>query len=351
MSGTHLKLEGMGAFDAAVHCASVAAAERQQKLKKSYSTGNLGSSPAANNSQHVARSASNNSIPAPSAVTAIDAAAPQAAGLSAADAAQGRRHRFPGEGQQQPNGSAQQRPNAARSRSFTVGTTPSNRSAGVEPPAAFRNILSMLGAGGSTGAASGSSPTPGQHHGSAVATGRGSTQTETEATGSSGRSTPQASAHNGTLNPSPRGSPANHRMYKKERLSLRNITELTDVPEIDETVAVGSFSGRFKLHLKAFSRKVARSLSFTHKDSEGGAASSSISSYPLPAGELMTPPESTTSSRAASMTLPSPRVINFAAPNGSATHTPRGMSPLPQASPRSLSSSPLPPVPHSAVRA
>lgn len=33
MSGQHLKLEGIGAFDAAVHCASVAAAERQQKLK------------------------------------------------------------------------------------------------------------------------------------------------------------------------------------------------------------------------------------------------------------------------------------------------------------------------------
>mmetsp|Transcript_19037 Transcript_19037/g.32574 ORF Transcript_19037/g.32574 Transcript_19037/m.32574 type:complete len:591 (-) Transcript_19037:575-2347(-) len=31
MSGHHLKLEGMGAFDAAVHCASVAAAERQHK--------------------------------------------------------------------------------------------------------------------------------------------------------------------------------------------------------------------------------------------------------------------------------------------------------------------------------
>jgi hypothetical protein len=35
MSGSHLKLEGMGAFDAAVHCASVAAAERQQRLTKS----------------------------------------------------------------------------------------------------------------------------------------------------------------------------------------------------------------------------------------------------------------------------------------------------------------------------
>lgn len=33
MSGQHLKLEGIGAFDAAVHCASVAAAERQHKSK------------------------------------------------------------------------------------------------------------------------------------------------------------------------------------------------------------------------------------------------------------------------------------------------------------------------------
>ncbi|KAG1675966.1 hypothetical protein FOA52_014210 [Chlamydomonas sp. UWO 241] len=35
MSGRHLKLEGIGAFDAAVHCASVAAAERQQKIRSS----------------------------------------------------------------------------------------------------------------------------------------------------------------------------------------------------------------------------------------------------------------------------------------------------------------------------
>lgn len=39
MSGHHLKLEGMGAFDAAVHCASVAAAERQHKAGQRY-TGN-----------------------------------------------------------------------------------------------------------------------------------------------------------------------------------------------------------------------------------------------------------------------------------------------------------------------
>jgi hypothetical protein len=43
MSGQHLKLEGIGAFDAAVHCASVAAAERQHKIK---STGG-GSNPSA----------------------------------------------------------------------------------------------------------------------------------------------------------------------------------------------------------------------------------------------------------------------------------------------------------------
>lgn len=38
MSGQHLKLEGIGAFDAAVHCASVAAAERQHKIKSQGST-------------------------------------------------------------------------------------------------------------------------------------------------------------------------------------------------------------------------------------------------------------------------------------------------------------------------
>lgn len=35
MSGQHLKLEGVGAFDAAVHCASVAAAERAVRTKPS----------------------------------------------------------------------------------------------------------------------------------------------------------------------------------------------------------------------------------------------------------------------------------------------------------------------------
>lgn len=56
MSGQHLKLEGIGAFDAAVHCASVAAAERQHKIK---STGG-GSNPSAggNNAASSSRGAS-----------------------------------------------------------------------------------------------------------------------------------------------------------------------------------------------------------------------------------------------------------------------------------------------------
>ncbi|KXZ51012.1 hypothetical protein GPECTOR_14g253 [Gonium pectorale] len=42
LSGQHLKLEGIGAFDAAVHCASVAAAERQQKLKSGGGAASVG---------------------------------------------------------------------------------------------------------------------------------------------------------------------------------------------------------------------------------------------------------------------------------------------------------------------
>lgn len=41
MSGQHLKLEGIGAFDAAVHCASVAAADRQHKLKTGQTEGDV----------------------------------------------------------------------------------------------------------------------------------------------------------------------------------------------------------------------------------------------------------------------------------------------------------------------
>jgi hypothetical protein len=69
--------------------------------------------------------------------------------------------------------------------------------------------------------------------------------------------------------------PSGRDRLKGGRYSSRNITELTDVPEMDETVAVGSLSGKFKLTLKAFSRKVARSLSFTNKGSSGASSSRS----------------------------------------------------------------------------
>jgi hypothetical protein len=323
MSGTHLKLEGMGAFDAAVHCASVAAAERQQKIKKSYSTGNLGSTPAlaggaAADGQHMARSQSNSSIPAAN----LSAASPTAAGLSAAPAggAQDRRRRFQGQQQQQRG--------AGRSQSFTIGSAaPSGRSSsGAEPPAAFRNILSMLGGTGSSSSNSGSSPFAAAAAqapaGDAAAAGAAAAAGQAEALRSSRGGPEPATA-------AVRGSPAEQQRVKKGRLSLRNISELTDVPEVDETVAIGSFSGKFKLQLKAFSRKVARSLSFTNKvpgtssgSSSSAAAAGGMESYGS-AGFV-----SGSSSMAASMS--SPRVINYAA---------GAVSP----SPRSLTNSPLPP--------
>jgi hypothetical protein len=322
MSGTHLKLEGMGAFDAAVHCASVAAAERQQKVKKSYSTGNLGSTPAlaansaadGQNQQHMARSHSNSSIPA--ANLSASAASPAAAGLSAAPgAAQDRRRRFQGP-QQRPGG---------RSQSFSVGSgAPSGRSSSAEPPAAFRNILSMLGGTGSSNSSnSSSSPFAAAAAqapaGDAAAAGAAGEQAE--ALRSSSGSPEPATAAVGSS-----GSSAER--VKKGRLSLRNISELTDVPEVDETVAIGSFSGKFKLQLKAFSRKVARSLSFTNKvpgASSSSAAAGGLESYGS-AGYV-----SGSNSRAASMS--SPRVINYAA--GAVSPSPRSMtnSPLPPPSP------------------
>jgi hypothetical protein len=321
MSGTHLKLEGMGAFDAAVHCASVAAAERQQKVKKSYSTGNLGSTPAlanaqaADGQQQMARSQSNSSIPAAN----LSAASPAAAGLSAAPgAAQDRRRRF--QGQQQQRGAA------GRSQSFSVGSAaPSGRSSsGAEPPAAFRNILSMLG-----GTGSGSSVSPfaaaAAQEGSA---GNAAAGAAAAAAAAAGEQAEALRSSSGSPEPATAavGSSSSAERVKKGRLSLRNISELTDVPEIDETVAIGSFSGKFKLQLKAFSRKVARSLSFTNKvlgaGSSAAAAAGGLESYGS-AGYV-----SGSSSRAASMS--SPRLINYAA---------GAVSP----SPRSMTNSPLPP--------
>uniref|UniRef100_A0A383VPL8 RING-CH-type domain-containing protein n=1 Tax=Tetradesmus obliquus TaxID=3088 RepID=A0A383VPL8_TETOB len=331
MSGTHLKLEGMGAFDAAVHCASVAAAERQQKIKKSYSTGNLGSTPALAGSeqqQHMGRSASNSSIPAAN-LSASPAAT--AAGLSAAPAgaAQDRRRRFQGQQQQQQRA-------AGRSQSFSVGSAaPSGRSSsGAEPPAAFRNILSMLGGTSSSssagGAAAGSSPfaaaaaqAPAGGDAAAAAAAAG---IEAEALRSGSGSPEPATA-------SLSGGAGEQQRMKKGRLSLRNISELTDVPEVDETVAIGSLSGKFKLQLKAFSRKVARSLSFTNKvpGTSGGSSSSSAAAAAAGMESYGSAgiPASGSTSRAASMS--SPRVINYAA--GGA------VSP----SPRSMTNSPLPP--------
>jgi len=291
MSGSHLKLEGMGAFDAAVHCASVAAAERQQKIKKSYSTGNLGSTPALSGPDGMPRSASINNMPGGSprsgnSPTSISAAAaamspstpPSAAGASAATlAAQDRRQAFPAQQQPQQPSRHQQQPSNVRSRSFSAFTSSGPRSTGVEPPAAFRSILGMLNntlqapqgaaAAGGAGSApfSGACPAP-----LPQASPRGSRPPPSPV---SGQSAAAAAAQQQTRQQAAAAAAA---ALKRDRLSLRQISELKDVPEVDETVAVGSLSGKFKLTLKAFSRKVARSLSFNSK-SAGGAAAVSAS--------------------------------------------------------------------------
>eukprot|EP00879_Flechtneria_rotunda_P004060 GHRR01004303.1.p1 GENE.GHRR01004303.1~~GHRR01004303.1.p1 ORF type:complete len:398 (+),score=163.15 GHRR01004303.1:1263-2456(+) len=361
MSGTHLKLEGMGAFDAAVHCASVAAAERQQKIKKSYSTGNLGSSVAnghkdgsattADRQQQFNRSVSNNNIPA-NGSTGTNAnnrgSAPAAAGLSAASAAQDRRRRFQDSPQQQQQPSPA--PRAGRSRSFTVGSSasraslfnigssnspsssprdgnrsprPATTAAGQEPPAAFRNILSMLG--GSNGSSSSPFAAPAAQTGAATP-GRPTANLPLQVssggpTSSSIASTSPAGSARNSQSP----TAAHRSLGKKERLSLRNISGLTDVPEVDETVAVGSLSGKFKLTLKAFLRKVARSLSFTNKI-EGAEWDDGGS--PQAAAEVQA---SGGSSRVVSM--PSPSVINYGVREASTTPRSMSINPLPPLSP------------------
>jgi hypothetical protein len=424
MSGSHLKLEGMGAFDAAVHCASVAAAERQQKVKKSYSTGgwgvkgelcgccgccvvpgpradvslsailctgatlrdcpsatcllhtgNLDASLAASAAQQqVTRSASSNNMPAHQISASAGAAAggaglsppappPSAAGASAArSAAQDRRQRFAGQQQQQPAGQGQQhhqqqsqQPAGMRSRSFSAFSSSAVPRAGArEPPAAFRSILGLLNSGssGSSGSGGGS-----QQPAAAGQQGRASASTIPQASPRGGAGSPLPPLSPGSATASASAAPRDARLLsaaKRERLSLRQINSLTDVPEADETLAVGSLSGRFRFTLKAFSRKVARSLSFSNKsfaDDElagaraGGGGSSSSMARAGSAGGLAgpfmddLPAGSVSSSRGPSVTAysshPSAEAPLAAHPS------PRGMmaaSPLPPPTPAGIHS-------------
>lgn len=271
MSGSHLKLEGMGAFDAAVHCASVAAAERQQKIKKSYSTGNLGATTGLPADSTGGRSASINNItaansPAAGGSPALSAPAtpPPAAGASAAaPAAEDRRQRFPAQ-----HGVAGQQ----RSRSFSAFSSSGPRSTGAEQPAAFRNILSMLN--GSTQAAGSAAGGQQQHSAGAGA----NQQAASLRSGLPPAGTVRFVEPPAAVTAEPSAAAGLRPARRSDRLSLRNISGLKDVPEADETVAVGSLSGKFKLSFKAFSRKVARSLSFTSKDGKPAVAAGSGSS-------------------------------------------------------------------------
>ncbi|KAF8062971.1 hypothetical protein HT031_003810 [Scenedesmus sp. PABB004] len=306
MSGTHLKLEGMGAFDAAVHCASVAAAERQQKIKKSYSTGNMGAAaPALAGAPHGAgagggalgRAASNGSLPAA-------ARHPHpAAGSPAAPAAADRRRRFQDGAEQQQQ--QQQQRGAGRSRSFTVGSSSPGRGAGgLEPPAAFRSILAMLGGGGGGGSGGSVAPAPAPAGGGASPFAAAAAQGGEQPAAGAGAGQ-QAGAHGG-VSAGAAAAAASPRPKAAERLSLRSVSGLTDVPEADETLAVGTFGGKFRLSLKALSRRVARGLSFSNKAPgalAGGAAPGG--------GAFGSPAPSGASSRASSMPLLSPRVLDY----------------------------------------
>ncbi|KAI8471650.1 MAG: hypothetical protein J3K34DRAFT_227780 [Monoraphidium minutum] len=261
MSGQHLKLEGVGAFDAAVHCASVAAADRQQKVKRSQSAGDLSGRAG---SGAMGRSASGAALAPP----------PEAAG--GGDERLRRAPAAPVAQQQRPGGRSRSystlsstaiggggggaSPFAAPALQLSASpppaapTTPPQHAGGAGMPGGFRSILSALSGGdggGSPNAGAGGSPL----RGGAAA---GTPPRQAPPPGVSGRGAAAA-------------------LLRGERFSSRNITELTDVPEADETVAVGqvtegSLGGKFKLTLKAFSRKVARTISFTSARGPGGAA-------------------------------------------------------------------------------
>lgn len=92
LSGQHLKLEGIGAFDAAVHCASVAAAERHAKYKRHASASQLPNPEPGRTGEAGAPSASapQLDIPVPAAPAAGGAAgrAPSASRAAALEAMQ-----------------------------------------------------------------------------------------------------------------------------------------------------------------------------------------------------------------------------------------------------------------------
>lgn len=325
MSGSHLKLEGMGAFDAAVHCASVAAAERQQKIKKSYSTGNLGATTGLPADRDMGRSASINNITAANAAgggsPALSAPAtpPPAAGASAAaPAAQDRRQRFPAQ-----HGA----PGQQRSRSFSAFSSSGPRSTGAEQPAAFRNILSMLN--GSTQAAGGGQQ---QHSAGAGA----NQQAASPRSGLPPAGTVRFVEPPAAVTAEPSAAAGLRPARRSDRLSLRNISGLKDVPEADETVAVGSLSGKFKLSFKAFSRKVARSLSFTSKDGKpspvaAGSSGSSAGSFTGSITSMEELPSSGSSPAAAG----APR-DSFSITSNSSNSQYGRASPLPPATPPSI---------------
>ncbi len=77
LSGQHLKLEGIGAFDAAVHCASVAAAERQHKLKTGGGAGPGGSGGGSDGGASGAGSGSGGGAALPAAAASAAATAMQ----------------------------------------------------------------------------------------------------------------------------------------------------------------------------------------------------------------------------------------------------------------------------------
>lgn len=212
MSGQHLKLEGTGAFDAAVHCASVAAADRQNRVKKSSSTSDLRSK-VANTKGKVA--------------------APSAAGSG---------------------GSGPDRKVPTRSRTFHV-----NRNHNV-PDEDEGQAETASGEGPAITAAPAESVIRRSSREEAQADADGEALSPARRVASE-RFPTQGSRIPPTLGDREQGA-------MPQRLSSRQITELTDVPNFDETVAVGSLKSpgvgdRVRLQLKAFSRKVVRSLSFT----------------------------------------------------------------------------------------
>lgn len=241
MSGQHLKLEGIGAFDAAVHCASVAAAERQAKL----------------------RTQSSSHIPAQRALSA-QTILPSGPGDERVASPVGPSTPVALRQANQPW-------NHRRVRSFYSPRSdrpPLPSSGSVPAPDSPQGSTSSAPVGGI--------PSP-SSRGIFGSLGRNRRQRET----GDEMSLSDSSSSRYSCDPAEMREPEEHTEALGARRSRRVPSKCgdgpLDVPASDEALGMGSLTGRLKFTLKAFSRKVARSFSFSKNVSPSSPRSQTMS--------------------------------------------------------------------------